>query len=307
MEPPWIVGSGGLLGQALVRRRPDAFLGDPIPWERPVEATRVLRHNAARYAESARSGWTVIWAAGAAVVSTDESRAASELEQFRDAVAIVRDQLPAGRGAFFVSSSAGGIYAGSDGAPFDENSVAAPLSAYGRLKLAMEQVAIDGLSDHCQVCLGRFSNLYGPGQNLGKAQGLISQLCLHALTRQALSIYVPLETIRDYLYSDDAAALAMASIEAALERSSVGASRRILASGEPATVARIVGLIDRLQRHRSLISFGSNPSSAFQVRDLRFRSIHGEEHEGAVRTTLTVGVANVFSHTSRLVREGAFT
>jgi len=47
--------------------------------------------------------------------------------------------------------------------------------------------------------VGRMSNLYGPGQNLKKVQGLISQMCLRVLTRQPLVLYVPLDTIRDYL------------------------------------------------------------------------------------------------------------
>ena len=53
--------------------------------------------------------------------------------------------------------------------------------------------------------IGRFSNLYGPGQNLGKLQGLISRLALSAVTRQPINIFVPLDTIRDYVYVDDAA------------------------------------------------------------------------------------------------------
>lgn len=306
IDPPWIVGSGGLLGQALVNKMPDAFTGRPVPWKRPDEATHVLQRNAQRYSEVVHNHWTIVWAAGSAVVSTDENAAAIELAQFRAVVSAIRAHLPAGKGIFFLSSSAGGIYAGSSGAPFNEDTEATPLSAYGRLKLEMEGVALEGLGEHCQVAIGRFSNLYGPGQNLKKAQGLISQLCLHALTRAALSIYVPLETTRDYLYVDDAAALASATIEAARRRSPVGASVRVLASGEAATVARIIGIVDQQRRRRSLISLGVDPSSAFQVRDLRLRSLHPREQRGVVRTTLTVGVAKVFAHTSWLLRDGAF-
>lgn len=306
IDPPWIAGSGGLLGQALARREPDAFLGLPVPWEHPGEASRVLQRNLQRYAEQVCNQWTVVWAAGAAVVSTDERVARIELEQFRTVISSVREHLPAGRGVFFLSSSAGGIYAGSSGAPFDEGSFAAPISAYGRLKLAMEQAAVEVLSGHCHVSIGRFSNLYGPGQNLNKAQGLISQLCVHVLTRKALNIYVPLETLRDYLYVDDAAALASASIEAARRRSPVGTSMRVLASGEAATVARIIALVEKQYRHRSLISLGVNPSSAAQVRDLRLRSLHHQEQRGSVQTTLTVGVTKVFDQTLRRLRSGAF-
>ena len=305
-DPLWIVGAGGLLGQALLRRTPNSFLGRPIPWSHPEEAGRALEVNALRYAETSRDRWTVVWAAGAAVVATDEAAADRELEQFRSAVTAIRRHLPGHTGVFFLSSSAGGIYAGSSRAPFDENSQAAPLSAYGRLKLAMEQVAIEVLGDHCHVVLGRLSNLYGAGQNLDKPQGLISQLCYHTLTRRALSVYVSLETMRDYLYVDDAASLVSAAIGAARERAEIGASVRVLASGEPATVARLVGLLERQYRHRPLLSMGVHPSSAFQVRDLRLRTLYGHEQRGAVRTTLAVGLAQVLRHMSQLLRDGAF-
>jgi UDP-glucose 4-epimerase len=305
----YVIGAGGLLGQSVVRHVPtdNLFLGSRVPWRRTDEATEVLGANIMRYAQAAGARWTVIWCAGAAVVATDEAAAAAELAQFRVAAAHIRRFLPAGRGVFFLTSSAGGIYAGSAGVPFDEESPPAPVSPYGRLKLSMELAALDELQGHCHVVIGRFSNIYGAGQDLSKQQGLISQLCLHALTRRALNVYVPLETIRDYLYVDDAAALVLSAVERAHRHPAESSSLRVMASGEPATVARLVGLTDRLSHHRSLIAVGVHPSSAFQVRDLRFRSRHQDEQRGLVRTGLTVGVAQVFRHTARLLGDGALS
>lgn len=305
-ESPWIVGSGGLLGQAMVKLARQPFIAQPVRWHQPVEAARSLEAAARDYATSNPASWTVIWAAGAAVVGTSQQSARAELDQFRTTILAVRRHLPAGRGTFFLSSSAGGVYAGSTGPPFDEGSTPRPISPYGHLKLNMERAAIEVLGDFCSVVIGRFSNLYGPGQNLQKSQGLISQLCRHTLTRKALNIYVPLETMRDYLYVDDAAALALAAIDTATAAGPADPTVRILASEEPATVARLIDLINRQSHHRPLISVGVSSHASSQVRDLRLRSRYVEDRRSLRRTTLNVGVSAVFRKTAELLQAGAF-
>ena len=57
-----------------------------------------------------------------------------------------------------------------------------------------------------RAVLGRLANVYGPGQTLGKPQGLLSQLCLADATGRPLPVFVSMDTIRDYLYAGDAAA-----------------------------------------------------------------------------------------------------
>ena len=58
-------------------------------------------------------------------------------------------------------------------------------------------------ADRPPVLIGRIANLYGPGQNLAKAQGLVSQLCAAQLERARSSIWVSLDTLRDYLFAPD--------------------------------------------------------------------------------------------------------
>ena len=91
--------------------------------------------------------------------------------------------------------------------PFTEHTEPAPISPYGRAKLRSEEIATAfAVRTSTALLVGRLANLYGPGQNLDKPQGLISQLCRAQLTRQPLSVSVPLDTMRDYLFVDDAAA-----------------------------------------------------------------------------------------------------
>ena len=49
----------------------------------------------------------------------------------------------ASRGAFFLASSAGGVYAGVGASPYDEFSPTKPLAAYGWAKLRAEQTVTD--------------------------------------------------------------------------------------------------------------------------------------------------------------------
>ena len=112
------------------------------------------------------------------------------------------------RGALFLASSAGGVYAGVGTPPFREDSPVAPLAPYGWNKLEQESLARQWSTETgTPLLVGRLSNLYGPGQNLSKAQGLITQMCLRVVARQPLVLYVPLDTIRDYLFAEDAGRL----------------------------------------------------------------------------------------------------
>ena len=63
------------------------------------------------------------------------------------------------------------------------------------------------------LLIGRLSNLYGPGQNLAKPQGLVAHVGDSVLRRQPISVYVPLDTIRDYLYASDAGRMVVEALE----------------------------------------------------------------------------------------------
>jgi len=264
----WVIGSGGLLGSALVRHVDRTFVASPVPWNDADRATEHLSQEAQRFgAQLNGSPWTIIWAAGAATTSSSPAETDAELQCLRGLLTGIRAHLPAGSGHFFLTSSAGGVYAGSANPPFDRNTEVRPLSAYGELKLAQEALASEVLADFATVTIGRVSNLYGPGQDLGKLQGLISRLALASITRQPINIFVPLDTIRDYIYVKDAAE----TIVNLVKQSRVGASVRveIIASGLPATVAQLLQTMTSLSKKRVPVALGSHPSSRVQALDLR--------------------------------------
>lgn len=266
----WTVGSGGLLGSAIVRAAGRSFDCDPITWADPAVAAAQLRAEARRFgAEVGGDRWAVIWAAGAATTSTSRDDALSEVAPLRGLVEGIRSALPNGPGAVFVTSSAGGVYAGSRNPPFNATTEPAPLSPYGELKLIQERAATQTLGSVCPVIVGRISNLYGPGQNLGKLQGLISRLALSAVTRQPINIFVPLDTIRDYIYVDDAARAILAAVSTAGEEGITGETTTVIASGQAATVGQLIRTMNLVAKRRVPVALGSHASAAAQSADLR--------------------------------------
>lgn len=285
-----MIGSGGLLGRAVVDRCHYRFDAGSIPWHDEQAAADWLRAGARRFCEVADTeDWAIIWAAGAATTSTSESDATKELTILEGLLQGLRSALPQGKGSFFLASSAGGVYAGSKHPPFTTATQTAPLSAYGELKLRQEHVAAEYLKELCPVTIGRISNLYGPGQNLSKLQGLISLLARAAVTRQPVNIFVPLDTIRDYVFSQDAATAVQASVNRA-RVSQLPISVEIIASGEPATIGQLIRSMNQVSRRRVPVALGMHASATAQAADLRVLPTYVPQS----LTPLPAGVKSVY-------------
>jgi len=291
----WIVGRGGLLGSAVSRAMGPKFVELPVPWEDHDAAAAVLDSDLERFIGAARNDdWSVIWAAGSAVVGSTSDKLAAETRIMSHLLTRLRDSRPAGRGAFFLSSSAGGVYAGSSHPPFSESTTPRPLSPYGEAKLAQEEILRLTLEGRVPLVIGRFSNLAGPRQNLGKQQGLISQLCRAAVTRQSLSVFVPMETLRDYLYVDDAAAMVRVLVENAVHKQPSTPVLRNISSQRPVSVCTVVRTVQQVAHRTVRIALGRSPSSNYHVRDLRLRTRYPHEFRGVVITPFPVIVKRVY-------------
>jgi len=265
----WVVGSGGLLGSALARQLGTTFTAHPVPWNDPQRAAEHLACEVERFASNAQGErWAIIWAAGAATTSSSPRDAESELEPLRGLLNGMRTHLVDTDGHFFLTSSAGGAFANSVDPPFTWKTPAQPLSPYGELKVAQENLVAEMLAGSVPVTVGRVSNLYGPGQDLGKLQGLISRLALASITRQPINIFVPLDTIRDYIYVDDAART-ISRILAMRYGSSNPVQTEIVASGSPTTVGQLIKMMNLVTRKQVPVALGSHPSARSQALDLR--------------------------------------
>ena len=292
--------AAGLLGKAVVRQ-PATRLPGAAP-DRCRGATRPPPHEAlvAAVADRLRGPrpggpWRVAWCAGAGVTGTSQD--ALDRRGARPSRVPGRagggDAPPAGS-ALFLASSAGALYAGSHAGasrsprrtrPGRSRPTATPSSPpNGRPREFADRTGVS-------VLVGRISNLYGPGQNLAKPQGLVSHICRAQLSGQPISVYVSLDTVRDYLFVDDAAGL----ICDALDRLAVAPAGTV-GDQDPGQPAR--GDHRRAARASAGGWSSGRPgwcsarrrSPSCRSRDLRMRSVVWPELDRRTLTTLPAGI-----------------
>lgn len=296
----WVVGSGGLLGSAVSKSLGSKFIGLPVPWSDHDLAAAALESDLERFiGEACDDEWSIIWAAGSGVIGSTAEKLAAETRILTNFVTRLRDSRPTGRGAFFLSSSAGGIYAGSSDPPFSESSAPRPVSPYGETKLAQEEIVRTTLEGRVSLAIGRFSNLVGPGQDLTKQQGLVSQLCRASVLRRSLNIFVPMETLRDYLYVDDAAAMVLTLVEKSIHMEPAMPLLRNISSQRPVSVCTVVRTVQQVAHRSVRIALGTSPSSRYHVRDLRLCTHFPRELGKVAITPFPVAVKRVYDDVLR--------
>jgi UDP-glucose 4-epimerase len=199
------------------------------------------------------------------------------------------------RGAVAFASSAGAIYAGTRDYIVTENTPAAPTSAYGREKLGQEDLmrSIADANHGTAVLLARFSTLYGPGQSLSKPQGLLAHIARCMLTNRPVRIYVPLDTIRDYIAADDAAAAMVTALRATSEEPRI--LTKIIASERPTTIAEIISIFRKIAKRPPRIITSASSLTRLYSRQLQFHSTVEPNCMAAPRTSLLVGIAQVMA------------
>lgn len=302
-----VVGYNGMLGTAVCRElsaRGASPLTPDVRWGSPDADVDLAAAFAAVAGES--GSWQILWCAGAGVTATPQHVFDAELETFTAFCNLVAGSGRGKDGTFYFTSSAGGLYAGAAEPPFTEHTPVAPLAPYGRAKLALEGVTGDLAEAGVRVAIARVANLYGPGQDLSKPQGLVSQLCLALQTRKPLGIYVSLDTLRDYIYVDDAAGLIVDLVErvAALP-ADAGPVTKIVASHESTSIAELLGELRLITKKRPPVVLAASPQRLVQARDLRLRSVVMPELDRRPRMPFPAGVAACLSDVSQRWRHGA--
>jgi UDP-glucose 4-epimerase len=318
----WVVGAGGLLGSHVARRLSESSaavaLWDGAPslsWKDREALFGEIARGAASFADAIARGshpsWALHWAAGAGVVATAVADLRAETASLEYILERLGAELDRARvavpGSVFLASSAGGVYAGTTDSPATESSAVSPLSDYGREKLRQEQLCTAWAAGRGASCLvGRIANLYGPGQNLRKAQGLISYLARNLILNQPAHVYVPLDTVRDYLHADDCAraiAASMAVLSDETKRRGPIQLVKVFASEQPASVAVVLGIFSRLARRKPRIIQATRPEAKLQPRCLSFRS---EVWPGLApaRIPLPVGIRQTYEDMLEQFRRG---
>lgn len=311
----WVVGAGGLLGAALCRAVAAGGGQLFVPqvrfkWDSPDALAAQFQRAVVDFATLAAAGgqWRLLWAAGAGSMGSTgqsmqvETRALSELLGCIQAA----PALMSCRGTVLLASSAGGIYAGSTDPVITEHSVAAPTTPYASAKLDQEWLVRAFALRHGQLTalIARFSTLYGPGQTAAKPQGIISHIARRIVRNQPIQIYVPYDTIRDYLHVADAAWICVQALDDA-EQAAAGVTTKIVASEVPSTIAEIISIFKRLTRRSPRVVTSASALSKLYLRRVVFRSVVQLGAAGRPPTTLMLGVADVLGTERLLFARGA--
>ena len=116
-------------------------------------------------------------------------------------------------------SSGGTVYGIARSIPIAEDHPTYPISPYGITKLAVEKYGL--MFNHVYglpVSIARPGNAYGEGQKAAVGQGFVAEAIARILDNQAITVFGPHGTIRDYIHVGDVAN----GIVAVLERGASG-------------------------------------------------------------------------------------
>jgi UDP-glucose 4-epimerase len=293
----------------------------PFVWSNPKQlresianAVRGFRN---RLLTESRDSWCVYWCAGKGVVGTpvdDLGAETATLRFFLDRLGAALGELRVARtgramtGQVFFASSAGGVYGGSAEHPSTEATPPRPISDYGRAKLDQEDELLNwaGPCPTVSTLVGRLSNLYGPGQHVDKPQGLISHMSRCLIFGVPVRIYVSLDTIRDYLFAEDAGRQIAAGVKR-LGREAPGGGQhvtKVYSSGNETTVAGLIGVFRQIAKRRLRVVLGLNPVRSIQPARLQFRSIVWRDEPAIPPTELLDGVNRLHRYQLALFQAG---
>lgn len=304
MRIAWVLGARGLLGSAFCRAltAEDTELFAPsasFSWADPVKLASQLNTAVGEFAASAAAGrarWEIFWAAGVGTMSSTDESLAPETNALEEILQCIRAnaQLMALDGTIIFASSAGAIYASCSDEIITEKSVPSSTNAYARAKLRQEGM----LQEFCRstsrvgLLIARISTLYGLGQSNSKSQGLLTSMARNIIRNKPIGIFVPIDTIRDYVFSDDAAFEMIGLVRDVLEARPL-ALLKIVASETPTTIAEIISIFRRVARKPPLVTTSASKMSSLYARRVQFRSIVPRGSRHAQCRSLVVGIAQL--------------
>ena len=130
----------------------------------------------------------------------------------------------------FIFLSSGGCTYTATCLPYFENDQALGTNQYGKMKLRQEHSLSKIFPNNVII---RLSNIYGPGQSIGKGQGVIAEWAAAIRNGEILKMYGDQDSFRDYLHVFDAVS--------AIEIISKDKIRGVInvGSGEPTTLGQL--------------------------------------------------------------------
>lgn len=195
-------------------------------------------------------------------------------------------QACAATGAHFIFfSTAGAIYGNAPGRPNLESDPCQPIGAYGRAKLAAENLIRETAARHGFPCtILRISNPYGYPVPAGRAQGIIPHAIRCALSGQPLTLWGDGTALKDFLHYTDF----LSALEAVIARRLTGTFN--LSAGGSHRINEVVALVERHTRRKLAVTHTAPP--IWDVQDSRVdRHLISRMTDWRPRVILDEGIA----------------
>ena len=253
---------GHAIEQALLRRGCERKLNLPTLWRQPASLQQSI--DCAVDAEALQHMDEVhhIYAAGSAGFAADVRETEQELRVFECVLEGLTNRSPKHSATnspaslqFHLISSAGGLFEGAVGV--DISSEPAPKRAYGELKLRQEQVLVAKLGQQ-NSHIYRLSSVYGQ-PSARRRRSLIGNLLLNSFAHRVTRVTGNLDTLRDYIHADDAAAFV---VDCALTDTLSSPLRSIVASGRSTSILQVLRIVEQLTRRKPFIELAPEHNSA---------------------------------------------
>lgn len=263
-----LLGGRGVLGSGFREVLPPGDVVRMSPdWSRPAVLRTQVR--AGLLPLLGGGSTTVVWAAGVGSIGAGAEAMAAESQALAGLDDAVRALPPDARAAVSVvlASSAGALYGGHGAGRVTEDTPPAPVTPYARAKLDQEAL-LRRLADDtgCRVVACRISNLYGLGNGVLRARGLVGTAVRATRLRQPMTVFVSEDTRRDYVFSRDAARLSLH----ALTEAPPGFSARLVVDGATRTVTDVLQLVGRVAGRRVPAVYAERAETRLQPPVLRF-------------------------------------
>lgn len=286
----------GLIGRAIRRRLlrggRATWIELPYDWQDPTLRQRQTEELEDRL-HSLPGQWhrhiATVWAGGRSGFGSDDEAMAEETARLEEVIRLserLRDRLPEARHDFHLLSSAGGLFEGQ--ILCDHNSQPRPLRAYGRGKMAQEDL-LQQSSAFDAVRIYRPSSVYGAARS-GRI-GLISTLLENGLTGRASTIFGGINTLRDYVWVEDIADYVAKTVT---RPGPASAATAFLASGKPTAMCEVVGAVEQMIDRPLKLKYVATLTNA---RDMSFRL--SALPRGLPTTDLKTGMFEVLLETRR--------
>jgi UDP-glucose 4-epimerase len=236
--------------------------------------------------------WAVYWCAGKGTMSSSSIELSQEIATISSFLECLKvrfgNQIEDGN--LFFSSSVGGVYAGSTDQVINANTEPVSVNAYGDQKLLAESMFIDfAFTNKCRAVIGRLSNLYGTAQNRTKRQGLLTEICRSAILRNELNLFVGLDTVRNFLYVDDAARVIVDLIEEVASIKGGHVQEEIIASPRNHSISSVLKEFESVWGDRVVFSSSKHIDQARFPTNLAVRPRQYDSFSSFEFTPLGVG------------------